>query len=70
MFKVERAEAENFSKVWTTKYGLLVPLSSEAVQFATDFSNVVLNNFITMCQQEAQKKIQEQQKKAIIVEGI
>lgn len=71
MFKVEKKEAENFASVWTQK--TLVILSPEAIQFATDFSNVVLNNFIGMCQKNATQaaiKAAEVQPKQIITEGI
>jgi hypothetical protein len=51
-FKVMLADAENFSKVW--KYnGISLPISSEYCQFATDYANVVLSNFIAMCQEQA-----------------
>lgn len=72
MYKVERKEAESFSKVWN-KNGITILLTPEAVDFATDFSNVVLNNFIALCQQEAlkaQAKAAESMKPKIIVEGI
>lgn len=63
-FCVERKEAEAFSKVWN-KSGVHILLTPEAVDFATDFSNVVLRNFIQMCQKEAEAK-----KPKIIVEGV
>jgi len=66
-FKVQRAEAENFSKVWN-KGGITILLSPEAVDFATDFANVVLRNFIQMCQEDAKKQVP--QPKQIIMEGV
>jgi hypothetical protein len=66
-FKVERKEAENFARVWN-KNGITILLTPEAIDFATDFSNVVLNNFIQMCQAEAAKAVE--QKPKIIMEGI
>lgn len=71
-FKVNRIEAENFSKVWN-KGGVTIILSAEALDFATDFSNVVLNNFIMMCQAQqvqAAAKAAEANKSKIIMEGI
>ena len=71
-FKVERIEAEKFSKVWH-KSGIGIILSPEAIDFATDFSNVVLNNFIAMCEQESRKsaiKAAESRRPPIIMEGV
>ena len=70
-FKVERVEAEKFSKVWN-KGGISIILTPEAIDFATDFSNVVLNNFIQVCQQQvkdAQKAAAAEPKK-LIIEGL
>jgi 4-hydroxyphenylpyruvate dioxygenase-like putative hemolysin len=72
VYKVERVEAEKFAKVWN-KGGITIILSAEALDFATDFSNVVLNNFIGMCQAQATQaaaKAAEAQKPKIILEGI
>lgn len=72
VFKVERVEAESFSKVWN-KNGISIILTPEAIDFAKDFANVVLNNFIHMCQAEAQAaaiKAAEAQKPKIIMEGL
>ena len=71
-FKVERIEAEKFSKVWN-KGGISIILNPEAIDFARDFANVVLNNFIMMCQAEATQaaaKAAEAQKPKIILEGV
>jgi hypothetical protein len=70
-FKVELVEAQKFQKIWTQR-GLAVLLPPEASQFATDFANVVLNNFIGMCQAQATQaavKAAEAQKPRIIIEG-
>jgi hypothetical protein len=72
MYRVERIEAEKFSKVWN-KGGVTIILTPEAIDFARDFANIVLNNFVTMCQAQAQQaaaKAAEAQKPKIIVEGI
>ena len=66
-FKVERIEAEKFSKIWN-KSGIAIILGPEAIDFATDFSNVVLNNFITMCQDQAVAAAKKSQEK-LIIEG-
>jgi hypothetical protein len=68
-FKVERVEAEKFSKVWN-KGGISIILSPEAIDFAADFSNVVLNNFIGMCQKQAEEAAKLQKPKQIIIEGV
>lgn len=70
-FKVELVEAQKFQKIWTQR-GLAVLLPPEASQFATDFANVVLNNFIGMCQAQATQaaaKAAEAQTPKIIIEG-
>lgn len=54
-FKVNKSEAEAFAKVWTYK-GIVVPIPETSVQFAVDFSNVVLRNFIEICQQQVTAK--------------
>jgi hypothetical protein len=71
MYKVERIEAEKFSKVWN-RGGISIILTPEAVDFARDFANVVLNNFIQMCQQQAleAQKAEEKAKKPLIIEGV
>jgi hypothetical protein len=69
IYKVNRIEAEKFSKIWN-KGGISILLSPEAIDFATDFSNVVLNNFIHMCQEQVVTAKQQESKKQIIVEGI
>jgi hypothetical protein len=43
-------------------------LPPEAAQFATDFSNVVLRNFVEMMQQQA-KAQQPVSEKKLIIEG-
>jgi hypothetical protein len=72
VFKVELEEAERFSKVWT-KNGVSVFLTPEALEFAKDFSNVVLINFIQMCQAKATQeaaRAAEANKSRIIMEGV
>jgi hypothetical protein len=65
-FSVPLADAQNFQKVWTNR-GIAIVLPAEAAQFATDFANVVLRNFIAMCQEQAQQKPVEEKK--LIIEG-
>ena len=67
MYKVERKEAESFSRVWNKK-GITIILTPEAIDFAADFANVVLNNFIQMCQVEAQQAALRKPKE-LIIEG-
>jgi hypothetical protein len=68
-FKVERVEAEKFSKVWN-KGGISIILTPEAIDFATDFSNVVLNNFIQVCQQQVKDAQKAAEPKKLIIEGL
>jgi hypothetical protein len=70
-YKVEKAEAANFAKIWRSKGGLVGTLDDFSVAFATDFANGVLRNFITMCQEQAKaaakpKQAPEPEKKLII----
>jgi len=72
MYKIERPETEKFSRVWN-KGGIQIILTPEAIDFATAWANVVLNNFVQMCQTEAAaaaKKAAEPEKSKIIMEGI
>ena len=63
-FKVERAQAEGFAKVWKTPGGIHLAMTPASLQFATDFANVVLRGFIEMCQLQTQaaKTVAEQVK--------
>jgi hypothetical protein len=65
-FSVPLQDAQNFQKVWTNR-GIAIVLPAEAAQFATDFANIVLRNFIAMCQQQAQEAPVPEQK--LIIEG-
>jgi hypothetical protein len=71
IFQVQRIEAQKFAQVWN-KGGISMILPDVAIDFATDFSNVVLNNFIQMCQANAQAQVaaNEAAKPKIIMEGI
>jgi hypothetical protein len=68
-YKVEKTEAQNFSKVWRSKGGLVGTLDDFAVGFATDFANVVLRNFILMCQQQVNNAKQPEPEKKLLVEA-
>ena len=50
--KINRQEAEKFSQVWT-RNGIIIPLNHASIDFATDFANIVLSNFIRVCEQKA-----------------
>lgn len=76
VFKVKKEEADKFAEVWNYN-GVTMILDNTAKQFATDFANVVLNNFINMCQANAKAEAAQQAAKAaelnkpkIILEGI
>ena len=68
-FAVGIDEAQKFQRVWNY-HGVAIPLPPEAAHFAKDFANVVLRNFIDMCQKEAQEAARLQPKKQLIVEGV
>jgi hypothetical protein len=66
-FQVQRSETEKFSKVWN-KGGVTILLTPEAIDFATYWANIVLRNFIQMCQEDAKKQVPKP--KQIIMEGV
>lgn len=69
VFKVERTETAKFAHVWN-KGGISIILPDTALDFATDFANIVLNNFIAMCQANAANAAaNEAAKPKIIMEG-
>lgn len=60
--QVTYKDTEGFSKVWNHK-GIVIPMQEPHIQFATDYANVVLNNYIQMCIQyaaAAKKKAEEE----------
>ena len=72
-FMVDVTEAKKFQAVWNFN-GVALPLPPEAAHFAKDFANVVLRNFILMCQQQAKdaaaKTVDHPQQRTLIVEGV
>jgi Recombination endonuclease VII len=68
-FKVKLEEAVNFSKVWSYN-GVSIPITKEEAQYATDFANVVLRNFIDMCQEQAKAAQKAAEPKKLIIEGL
>lgn len=78
-YQVQLSEAKRFATVWKSPAGLIVNIGEIECKFATDFANVVLHNFILMCQQQAAAAIaaaQTQQapaepaKSSLILEGM
>ena len=65
VFSIDKKDAQKFSQVWNYK-GLAVPLLDAHVQFATDFANIVLKNFVIQCQQQALVAKQQAEKKLIV----
>ena len=47
--QVVKEEAAKFAQVWRHN-GLFIAIDDAHIQFATDFANVVLRNFIQQCQ--------------------
>lgn len=62
---IKRQEASQFATVWT-RNGIVLPLNSAAIDFATDFANVVLSNFISMCERQANAAKQAAAAKALV----
>lgn len=50
--KVELSEAIKFADIWTYR-GIEIPIDEVHVQFAADFANIVMNNFISRMQAQA-----------------
>ncbi len=53
--KVSLKDTLGFSKVWTSN-GVAIVMQDVHLQFATDYANLVLNNFIRQCQLEAEQQ--------------
>lgn len=71
-FKITVEESIKFSKVWTYN-GISIPISSESCQFAADFANIVLRDFVSMVQERSRQKIAQTSPPAqpkLIVEGV
>jgi hypothetical protein len=68
-FAVSVEEAQKFQNIWT-KNGLAIPMPPEAAHFAKDFANIVLKNFIDMCQKQSQEAAKLQHPKQLIIEGV
>lgn len=68
--QVTKNDAEGFSKQWTHN-GLAIVLNDVHIQFATDFANIVLRNFVLQCaaQAEAAAKAQSGQIAANVAAG-
>jgi len=71
-FKVDYTQTKGFADVYTVN-GLAIPITPPYIQFATDFANIVLANFIAHAQRAAQiaaeKRVTAQDKKPLIIEG-
>jgi hypothetical protein len=68
-FKVPLSDAQNFQKIWTNK-GIAIVLPPEAAQFAMDFANVVLRNFIEMVKTQQAQEAKPVEEKKLIIEGV
>lgn len=56
-------DAKGFSQVWNVK-GVAIPLQDVHLQFATDFANVVLRNFIQQANAQAAARYKAAQEQA------
>jgi hypothetical protein len=64
-------DTQGFAKVWTHN-GLAMVINDVAIQFATDYANVVINNFIRLCEERsiaAQQKALAEAAPKITLEG-
>lgn len=52
-------DAINYSKVWTHN-GIAIALTQSDCQFATDFANIVLKNFVLQCAAQVEAQVQRQ----------
>lgn len=51
-YKISLADTQSFARVWT-RNGIAILMQDVHMEFATDFANLVLANFIEMCQKDA-----------------
>jgi hypothetical protein len=65
--QISKEETQKFAKVWTYN-GIVVSLDDTALQFATDFSNVLLRQVFSGMAQAAQLAEQKQEEKKVVVE--
>lgn len=65
--KVSLKDTVGFSKVWTYN-GVSMIINDTAIQFATDYANLVLANFIRQCQLEAEQQARAAAAPKIITE--
>lgn len=65
-FKITKSEALKFSRVWTYS-GIAIPMKDVHIEYATDFANVVLRDFIAMCEQNAAQARQQEVAKRLVL---
>lgn len=61
--QISPVEAKNFGKVWTHK-GIAIFMDDTHYQFAADFANIVLKNFVEQAQRAA---VEAAKKKQIVI---
>ena len=66
--QVDRKSVEGFARVWTYK-GVALVLNDAHVQFAMDFANVMLRNFVQQVAQQ-QMAAQAAAKKIVSTEDV
>lgn len=59
-FQIAKEETQRFSSQWKFN-GLVIPMQDAHIQFATDFANIVLRDFIQYCKQQTLAKIAQAQ---------
>jgi hypothetical protein len=53
-FQVRRKDTAGFAQVWT-KNGVAIAIGDVYLDFATDFANVVLRNFVATAEEQARR---------------
>lgn len=68
--QISRNETLKFAQAWTHK-GVAIPMKDVHIDFAYDWANIVLKNFIAMVQQDAAKKrAAEEAKKLVLTDAV
>lgn len=63
--KVNKEETQKFSQVWNYN-GVYTPVTDVQIQFATDWANIVLRNFIQQCQADVAAATKKAEKSILL----
>ena len=64
--QINRNETLKFSRVWSHK-GVAIPMKDVHIDFATDWANVVIKNFIAMVQHNAEQERKKEEAKKLVL---